>query len=210
VNNRVTDLAKWAPPTRTVRRPDSELATEKLSPVLTAKMVDLGGNVIGVPITNGMSNRNRDDEYGRKIVGEKIRGRPRFLKGTPGGMIPFGKCPQVDEELTRFLPRPLRGRPRCTVSATGLPISDASPCACIEELIRIRQEASRVAAEKLEARLEPMIQKTSREQAKSAATLVEGQAQMIDRLTALVEKLTAAPAPAPEPPTPPAKRGKAS
>jgi hypothetical protein len=139
----VVDLAKWNPPQRVIRK-GKRTVVEKLNPCLNRKVVDMDGNVMGQSASNGIANRDPHDPYGMQIHAEKMLGNPRSTKGTPGGVLPYSKCPQGISGVRQFLDVwELGGRPVCETAHNGKPISNSDACACIEELIAKRQAASR-------------------------------------------------------------------
>jgi hypothetical protein len=195
--NHVLDAGRWQPPTRTVRTRNGGTTIEKFSSVAHVRMVDTDGNVLRLPVANGpkLALNNPANDYGRKIVAEKIGGNPRSRKGTPGGWLPVGRCPQRDEVTAERLPRSLRGRAPCVVAADGQPISEDHPCACIDQVIAERQEANRKRDAENEARLKPMIQRAAEDAAAAAAQQNTATLAILERMAALVEKLGDNPAP---------------
>lgn len=187
-NNRVADLSRWSPPKRIRRTPDGPVE-EKLPPQITAKVVDPAGNVGFLPLTNGVSLRDRRDPYGVTLLAEKIAGRPRMLKGTPGGFVPYGKCPQTIEEVEPFLPRSIRGRPRCVVAADGHEIGDEHACACVEAIIAERQQKTRIATEAFERKMEPKINQSAREAAAVQTDVIAKLAEVTTQLASAVSAI---------------------
>ena len=157
-NDTVADLANWAPPQRLIRNGKGRPVVEKLSPLLSRKVVDLEGNVMQQAASNGIANRSPQDPYGLQTHAEKMLGRPRMRKGTPGGILPYSKCPQGIGGVQQFLEEyGLGGRRICETAADGKAISNASPCACIVELIEARQAASLARNNETENRINKLV-----------------------------------------------------
>jgi len=160
--NSVIDLANWAPPQRPIKDAKGRVVLEKISPLLSRKVVDLDGNVVLQPAANGIANRSPQDPYGLQTHHEKLYGRPRMLKGTPGGIIPYAKCPQslgvphVLEDCGIPMAAP------CTAAHNGRPISNADACACVVEIIRVRQAAAKARNDEAEERMNKQIKMQER------------------------------------------------
>lgn len=150
----IADLSRWSPPMRR-RLVDGDVVVEKLSPLPTVMMIDLAGNSIGLPVSNGMANRSPTDPYRQLILAEKIA----------GGMVQVGRCPLGVSESTQHLPPavryqlddkgkpdPNRPKPPCTRSAEGGKITAESPCSCIGALKEHRQAKHKLGEDKREER----------------------------------------------------------
>ena len=150
----IADLSRWSPPMRR-RLVDGDMVVEKLSPLPTAMMIDLAGNSIGLPLSNGIANRSRSDPYRQLILAEKIA----------GGMVQVDRCPLGVSESSAHLPPairyhvdsagkpdPSRPKPPCTKGAEGGKITVENPCSCIGALQAHRQAKHRLAEEKREER----------------------------------------------------------
>lgn len=171
-NNTVVDLAQWAPPTRLRRVPGkARPIVEKLSPIINRKVVDLQGNVVAQPASNGIANRSPNDPYGMQIHAEKLMSNPRNRKGTPGGILPYSKCPQGVTGAAVFLEElGIERATPCTVAADGKSaIDNEHACKCIEEVIKRR----RAIHEPMERETEERINKVVLMQERAAAAQIE-------------------------------------
>jgi hypothetical protein len=179
----VADLANWAPPQRITRKGNRTIV-EKLNPGLNRKVVDLDGNVVGQSATNGIANRDPHDPYGMKIHAEKMYGNPRNMKGTPGGILPYAKCPQGISGVRQFLDEwDLGGRQTCEIAANGKAIDNSNPCKCIEELMAKRKAAAKERNDADEERINKLAKLAERTaEANLAAT-----SQLADAAKALAE-----------------------
>jgi hypothetical protein len=155
-NDTVADLANWSPPQRLLKTKGRPIV-EKLSPLLSRKVVDLDGNVVQQAASNGIANRSPQDPYGQQTHAEKLYGRPRAIKGTPGGILPYSKCPiaiGAGHFLTEYeIPH---GAP-CALAHNGREISNADPCEHIVALIKARQDAAKARNEETENRINKLV-----------------------------------------------------
>lgn len=144
----VTDLANWSPPQRGLSGDDGEIIIEKLSPLPGVMMVDPAGNVVSIPLSNGISNRLATDPYRMQILAEK----------QAKGWVLVGRCPLSSGEALPHLPKSVRyhldangkpdeSKPRnpCQPVVNGRKISGDrhpdryNPCACIDLLATARK-----------------------------------------------------------------------
>jgi len=182
----VADLSNWSPPQRIRRDAKGRAIVEKLSPLLSRKVVDLDGNVVQQPASNGIANRSPQDPYGQQTHHEKMVGRPRMIKGTPGGILPYSRCPQGINGVMPFLADyELDGRPICATAWNGKPISNEDPCACIKELIEKRQAKAHVAHLENEER----VNKLAKLQERAAQQNLEAASGMAEATSTLAEVL---------------------
>lgn len=178
----IVDLANWNPPQRITRAGRGRNIVEKLSPLPSRKVVDLDGNVIRQAASNGIANRSPTDPYGQQTHAEKLSGNPRNRKGTPGGILPYSKCPQGIGPARYFLDEwDLGGRVPCETAHNGKPISNDDPCACIVELITLRQKR----AAEINAANEARINKLAMLQEQTAQANLDASTQMAAAAQAL-------------------------
>lgn len=171
-SNTIIDLANWAPPTRLRKVPGkARPVVEKLCPTINRKVVDLQGNVVPQVAANGMANRSANDPYGMQIHAEKLLGNPRNRKGTPGGILPYSKCPQgVTGAWPHLEELGIARATPCEVAADGKsPISNEHACKCIEAVIALRKEMHNA----IEAENEERINRLALMQERAAAASIE-------------------------------------
>ena len=179
----IADLSRWSPPMRR-RLVDGDVVVEKLSPLPTAMMIDLAGNKIGMPLSNGIANRSRSDPYRQLVLAEKVA----------GGMVQMDRCPLGVSESTPHLPPAVRyhadgtgkpdpSRPKapCTKSADGGKITAETPCACIGALVAHRQAKHKLAEDKREERTNRL----AKLQERTATANLDATTQLADAARAL-------------------------
>jgi hypothetical protein len=193
-SNTIIDLAHWAPPSR-LRRVSGKARplVEKLCPLMNRKVVDLQGNVVPQAASNGIANRSPNDPYGMQIHAEKLMGNPRNRKGTPGGILPYSKCPQGVTGAAAHLED--LGIPRstpCEVAADGKShIDNEHACKCIEAVIAKRKAMHNA----VEAENEERINRLALMQERAAAASIEAgnaNAAAANKLATAAEALAAA------------------
>ena len=180
---KVVNLADWSPPVRFRRNPDGTVVREKLPTAYfltgnrTIKAVDRAGNVVVIPLFNGMSQNEPDNPYMMRLKFEKLHQQ---------GFIPVDHCPANESwEVRKSLPDAVKNRPPCSAASNGKPISREHYCGCIDELVRIRRAEQATKMESIEAawqteakKAQAALQEQNRQQAETNA-----------RLTDLVESL---------------------
>lgn len=173
-------------PQRMRMGPDGRLVREKLAAGRVMKVVKLSGAVTSIPLYGARAGNRPNDPYRAMIENSK----------PTQGAIPYGRCPAtlpIEIQLA-WIPEHIRSRERCDVAADGRsPIDNAHACACIEELIKFRQQDQRDRMSKLEASAQTDASKAQQATIKLAEMLAE------DRLRQLAQ--AQAQAPAPQPPT---------
>ncbi len=186
-SNTVADLANWSPPQRLIRTGKGRPIVEKLSPLLSRKVVDLEGNVVQQAASNGIANRSPQDPYGLQTHNEKMLGRPRALKGTPGGILPYAKCPQGISGVGPFLEEyDLWSRRVCETAHNGKDIDTSNPCKCIIALIEARRAANRARSEEAETRINKLVML----QEQTAQANLDASKQMAEAAKAMAAAIT--------------------
>lgn len=172
-----------ARPQRTRMGPDGRLVREKLAAGRVIKVVKLSGAVTSIPLYGARAGNRPNDPYRAMIENSK----------PTQGAIPYGRCPAtlpIEIQLA-WIPEHIRSRERCDVAADGRsPIDNAHACACIEELIRFRQQDQRDRMAALEAAGQTDASKAQQATIKLAEMLAEERLQRM------------APQPSPQPPQP--------
>lgn len=206
----VADLSKWSPPQRRRQTDDGDTIVEKLSPLPHLMMIDKAGNEIPLPLSNGISNKAKNDPYRAQVLAEKMA----------DGMVRKDLCPLGVSESVPFLPptvrfrvvggKPDRDQPKgpCLRAADGGKITAANPCACIAELVRVRREKhgakDRTNEDRVNklARLQEQTAQANRDAASGMAAAANGLAAIASQLAPAVAAAQAHAAP------PAAKSGK--
>lgn len=170
---------------RAHRGSDGEVINERVPGAPSIKIVNLQGNVGRLSLTNGIGNRNRDDDYGAKVTRIKLQ----------RGVLLYGRCPQTVTESRDWLPEQLRDRSPCKVAADGESrIDEMHACACVEEMIQRRRAVNDERMLSNERRRESTLSK----QAQAAEAVISSLPQILDGLKAANGNTApAAPVPAP-------------
>jgi len=128
---------------RNVVNADGTRSVERLPALASIKMLSPQGNVVWVPIANGLGKPDAEGVYGIKTVQLK----------KDAGFLPFAICPKrlgLHAHLAAHL------------AANTTPCSDASedtPCECIREMERIRRADNVEKMEKLESARKSQIER---------------------------------------------------
>lgn len=180
----VADLANWGPPQRLIKDARGRTIVEKRSPLLSRKVVGLNGDVTQQAAANGIANRDPNDPYGQKTHQEKMLGRPRARKGTPGGILPYSRCPQGISGVREFLAElDISESAPCSTALNGKPISNDDPCKCIVEVIARRQARNRA----VDAENEERINKLAKLAERTAEANLDASQKMAEAAQALAE-----------------------
>lgn len=132
---------RWKRHKRMVTLPDGTRAIEKRPIVKSCKAINKAGHEVWFPLATGPKQDVENDPYGQAIVFAKEK----------QGTIMKGRCPQGGGYyVNQHLPESVKNRRPCVEGAKGGPISDANPCQCVLEVMRIRQEDNAAAMKKLE------------------------------------------------------------